>query len=83
MTPGKSVIGKLCHQREYLFRFIFLNPSFHRPINELLFMQRHFLALLFPHRPAHQIGFTECIAGQLLGKLHDLFLVHKHSKGVA
>ena len=39
--------------------------------------------LFLAHRTPHQIGFAEAVTGQLLGELHDLFLIDEHAKGVA
>ncbi len=46
-------------------------------------MHSHLFSLLLAHRPTHQIGLAECVAGQLLGELHDLFLVDNNAVRVA
>ena len=83
VAARKSIIGKLVHQRENLLGLFFLDASLDRAVNKLLLMQGHLLALLLAHRPAHQVGFAERVAGQLLRQLHDLLLIDEHAKGVA
>ena len=62
----KSVISKLRHQAKYFRGFIFRNITLNRAIDKFLFVLSHLLFFLLPHRPSHQIGFTQGIPRQLL-----------------
>ncbi len=83
MAAIESVVGKFCHQVKDLFGRLWLNAAFDSPVDELLFMREHFFDLFLAHCPPHQIGVAEAIAGQLLSKLHYLFLINKHTECVA
>src|SRR5688572_7993978 len=83
VAARESVVRKLLHQREDLFSLLFLDSPLDRAFNKLLLMLRHLFALLLTHGSAHQVGFAECVAGQPLRELHDLFLVDEYAEGVA
>src|SRR5437868_13470385 len=52
-------------------------------IEEFFLMLIKLLALLFSHRPADKIGFTERVSGKPLEYLHQLFLIDADSERVA
>ena len=83
MAAVKSIVGKFCHQVKDLFGGLWLNATFDSSVDELFFVREHFLDLLLAHCPPHQIGIAEAISGQLLRKLHYLFLINKYAEGIA
>ncbi len=83
MTTVKAVVGKLRHQMENLGGFFAFYLSGNRTLDKLFFVQCHFIALLFAHRPPHQIGFAESVAGENLRELHNLFLIDKDAVSIA
>ena len=48
--------------------------------DKALALLRHFLGFLLAHGAAQQIGFTQGVAGQAVGDLHHLFLIHDHAQ---
>jgi hypothetical protein len=77
----EAVLGELLHQVEDLRRGARIHPAFGGAGLELAALLRHFLGLLLAHRAAQQVGAAQRIAGQHLGDLHHLFLVHDHAVG--
>ncbi len=62
MAAIKSVIGKLRHQVEDLFRCFLFNAALDRTVDELMLMLRHFRLLFLTHRPTHKIGIAKTVA---------------------
>src|ERR1044072_9205958 len=78
----KSIVRELRHQRKDLLRLLLLDSSLDGTRDELLLMDRHLLALLFAHRPSHEVSFAKFIACELLRELHYLLLVDDDPVGV-
>jgi len=77
----EAVLGELLHQVEDLRRRARVHAAFGGAGLELGAFLRHFLGLLLAHRATQQVGAAQRIAGQDLGDLHHLFLVHDHAIG--
>ena len=77
----EAVLGELLHQVEDLRRGARVDAALGRAGLELGALLRHFLGLLLAHRAAQQVGAAQRIAGQDLGDLHHLFLVHDDAVG--
>src|SRR5690606_31587555 len=76
----ESITGKLFEQVEYLVRLggwylVDLGSAF----DEFLALLLHFLDLLLTHCAAKNVGSSERITGERLGRLHHLLLVNKNS----
>src|SRR5687767_6283978 len=82
MAAVESVIRKLRHQVKDLFRGFLLYAVFNGTIYKLFLMNGHFGNLFLTHCPSHQICLAPAVSGQLLCKLHDLFLLNEHAKSV-
>ena len=50
--------------------------------NEALALHRHFVWLFLAHRATQKIRFPEAVAGDLIGNLQNLVLVHDHAERV-
>ncbi len=50
------------------------------PSHEALALLRHFLGLFLSHRAAQQIGLSQGVARERVGRLHHLFLIDEHAE---
>ena len=70
-----------CAMRSKIFSIFFggilsLRGAFHKALALL----RHLLGFLLAHGAAQQIGFAQRVAGEPVGDLHHLFLIHDHAQ---
>ena len=83
MRLVKAVSRKSLHQVEDFVGFGLDNAVFSRTVGKYLAMLRHLFGLFLAHGAAQQIGATQRIAAQNLGRLHDLLLVDHDAVGFA
>ena len=75
----EAVLGEFFHQVEDLGGDARIHAAFARTDLELGAFLGHLDRILLAHRAAQQVGPAQRIAGQDLGDLHHLFLVHDHA----
>ena len=83
MRSIKSITRKLFEQIENFISLLLLN-LIHRltALAELFPLNGHLVLVLFPHGAPQQIRTAKGIAREHLGRLHDLFLIHKNTVGI-
>ena len=77
----EAVTGKLLHEIEDFFDLLLWQSLGLGALDEALALRGHLLGLLLSHRASQNIGFAQRIAGQAIGNLHHLFLIHDDAVG--
>ncbi len=72
----ETVSGKLRHQIENLLDLFRRIAALRRSLHEALALLGHFLSILFAHRAPQKVGLSEGVAGELVRRLHHLFLIY-------
>ena len=76
----EAVIRELRHQLKNIRCQPLVDLSFDGSGNELVAVLCHLLDLLLAHRTTHKVGVAKAIAPELLGDLHDLFLIDEDAE---
>ena len=83
---GMALVEAILGEQHHLLEQGFGDPGLHASLGGALDKQAlvllHLALLLFAHGPPQQVGLAEGIAGQVLGDLHDLLLIHHDPVGL-
>ena len=82
MALVEAVAGELVDLLEDLRGLGLRHATRHGAVDEGLALGFHLRLDLLAHGPAQQVGAAQAVAGQLLGDLHDLFLVDHDPEGL-
>lgn len=77
----ETIGGELFDLSEEVFGFCGVEAVFLGTFDKAAALLFHFEGVFFTHSAAQDVGFTEGIAGEYVGDLHDLFLVDADAVG--
>src|SRR5699024_11397498 len=79
MTSVKPIIGKLHNPRKHLLCNFPLVSVLYATMDKRFFLFIHHRLIFFTYGPASNIRFSQRESGNLMGDLHNLFLIDEYT----